>query len=188
MHIRSVSARMFLAAAIFGAAVASGPAIPRAHAAPLNDAGKCREVQNCDRACLQGVADLYYKSLAAHDSSLLPLAPDAKYSETGSVVKIGDGLWRTVSGAPSCIAWKSTILNQGGIGPVDAVAAGRQRADHRRHAAARKSGKPQSHGNRNRDGSQGRESRISGARAADCNLPRISRPRFPRPSATRAMN
>jgi hypothetical protein len=118
MHIRSVSARMFLAAAIFGAAVTSGPAIPRAHAAPLTDAENTAKY-NCDRACLQGVADLYYKSLAAHDPSLLPLAPDAKYSETGSVVKIGDGLWRTVSGAPS-YRLEIDDPQSGGIG-LDAV-------------------------------------------------------------------
>lgn len=89
---------------------------PHAHAAATDaqDAAK----YNCDRECLKGVADLYFKALEAHDPSRLPLAPDAKYSETGAVMKIGEGLWRTAGAA----SYRLEIDDpeSGGIG-LDAV-------------------------------------------------------------------
>jgi hypothetical protein len=98
---------------VLGAALA-----PHTHAAPVTDAENAAKY-NCDRACLTGVADLYFKALAAHDPSILPLAPDARYSETDSVVKIGDGLWRTVSGTPT-YRLEIDDPQSGGIG-LDAV-------------------------------------------------------------------
>ncbi len=73
---------------------------------------------NCDRECLKGIADLYFKALEGHNPSLLPLAPDAKYTETGSIVKIGEGLWRT-GGAPT-YRLEIDDPESGGIG-LDAV-------------------------------------------------------------------
>lgn len=72
------------------------PAPARAGATDASDAAK----YDCDRECLKAVADLYFKALEQHNPSLLPLAPNAKYTETGAPVKLGDGLWRT-AGAPS---------------------------------------------------------------------------------------
>jgi hypothetical protein len=54
----------------------------------------------CDRACLTGFMDSYFKALAAHDASQLPLLPDARYTENGQVLATSDGLWRTASGLP----------------------------------------------------------------------------------------
>jgi hypothetical protein len=73
---------------------------------------------NCDRACLKGIADLYFQALAQHNPALLPLAPNAKYTETGAVVKIGDGLWRTAGP----VGYRLEIYDpeSGGIG-LDAV-------------------------------------------------------------------
>jgi hypothetical protein len=87
---------------------------PIARATDATDAAKF----NCDRICLKGIADLYYQALAQHDSSLLPLAPNAKYTETGAVVKIGDGLWRTAG----AVGYRLEIYDPetGGIG-LDAV-------------------------------------------------------------------
>ncbi|HTQ36972.1 MAG TPA: hypothetical protein VMH77_08035 [Steroidobacteraceae bacterium] len=39
-------------------------------------------------------------ALAAHDPSRLPLAPDVKYTETGIVKRIGEGLWKTAQSLP----------------------------------------------------------------------------------------
>jgi hypothetical protein len=85
-----------------------------AGATDASDAAK----YNCDRECLKGVADLYFKALEQHNASLLPLAPNAKYTETGAPVKLGDGLWRT-AGAPR---YRLEIYDPetGGIG-LDAV-------------------------------------------------------------------
>ncbi len=54
----------------------------------------------CDRACLAKIADSYFAALAAHDPSKLPLAPNVKYTETGVVKKLGQGLWTTAAGLP----------------------------------------------------------------------------------------
>jgi len=91
-----------------------GAAAPRAQATDASDAAK----YNCDRECLKGITNLYFQALAQHDPSLLPLAPDAKYSETGAVMKLGDGLWRS-AGPPS---YRLEIYDSetGGIG-LDAV-------------------------------------------------------------------
>ena len=52
----------------------------------------------CDRACLEGFLDTYLKALAAHAPSSLPLTRDARYTENGATLKLGDGLWATIDG------------------------------------------------------------------------------------------
>jgi hypothetical protein len=49
----------------------------------------------CSREALRARVDAYYTALAAHDPTLLPLAEDAKYTENGATVPIGEGLWKT---------------------------------------------------------------------------------------------
>jgi hypothetical protein len=53
--------------------------------------------QNCDRACLEGFVDLYWSALVAHDPDRLPLTPEARYTENGQTLQLGDGIW----GVPS---------------------------------------------------------------------------------------
>lgn len=55
---------------------------------------------NCDRACLAQHADAYFEALAARDPSRLPLSRDVKYTETGIVKPIGEGLWKTAESLP----------------------------------------------------------------------------------------
>ncbi len=50
----------------------------------------------CDRACLQGVAETYLSAMLAHDPGKAPLARDARYTENGVELRLPDGLWRTV--------------------------------------------------------------------------------------------
>ncbi len=73
---------------------------------------------NCDRACLQQISDRYFAALAQHDPSMAPFAPNVRYSETGKVLKIGEGLWQH-AGAPT---YRLEIFDPetGGIG-IDAV-------------------------------------------------------------------
>ena len=45
---------------------------------------------DCDRACLEGLVNLYLQALAAKDP---PLTPNARYTENGIELKLGDGMW-----------------------------------------------------------------------------------------------
>jgi hypothetical protein len=50
----------------------------------------------CGRACLEGFIDQYLRALVAHDPAGLPVVRDVKFTENGSTLKLGDGLWGTV--------------------------------------------------------------------------------------------
>ncbi len=47
----------------------------------------------CDRACLEDFVDQYLDALVAHDSSRLPLAPNALYTENGQALAMNDAMW-----------------------------------------------------------------------------------------------
>jgi hypothetical protein len=53
---------------------------------------------SCDRQCLYGFLDQYLAALKAKDPSRLPLARGFHYSENNVMMKIGDGVWGTVTG------------------------------------------------------------------------------------------
>jgi hypothetical protein len=53
---------------------------------------------SCDRECLTGLGDKYLAALVAHDPSQLPVTDDFRFTENGVALKLGDGLWRTVTG------------------------------------------------------------------------------------------
>ncbi len=55
----------------------------------------------CDRACLNAIAEQYLAAMLAHDPSKAPLAPGARYTETGVELPLPDGLWRTVQSVGS---------------------------------------------------------------------------------------
>jgi hypothetical protein len=50
---------------------------------------------DCDRVCLEGIAESYITALVAHDPAKAPLAADARYTENGVELALPDGLWRT---------------------------------------------------------------------------------------------
>jgi hypothetical protein len=52
---------------------------------------------DCDRACLKGLITKYVDAMLAHDSSRLPLAAGVRFSEDSQDLKIGEGLWKTVT-------------------------------------------------------------------------------------------
>src|SRR5579863_5570122 len=52
---------------------------------------------DCDRACLEGLADQYLNAVVAHDPKTLPLAQDVKYTEQDQVMDVGDGFWGTAT-------------------------------------------------------------------------------------------
>lgn len=51
---------------------------------------------SCDRACLQRVGETYLQALAAKDPKRLSLSAEARFTENGSELKLGDGLWGTI--------------------------------------------------------------------------------------------
>lgn len=53
---------------------------------------------DCDRACLQGLAEQFIAALLAHDPSKVPLAKGARYSENSVPLPIPDGFWKNASG------------------------------------------------------------------------------------------
>ena len=53
---------------------------------------------DCDRACLQTMITKYVDAMVAHAPSRLPLAAKARFTEDSHELKLGDGLWKTVTG------------------------------------------------------------------------------------------
>ena len=51
--------------------------------------------QSCDRQCLEGFVDRYLDALLAHDPGSVPIAANARYTENGQRLALGDGLWRS---------------------------------------------------------------------------------------------
>jgi hypothetical protein len=54
--------------------------------------------QSCDRACLAGLVTQYVDALAARNPSKLPLAANVRYTEDSAELKLGEGVWKTVTG------------------------------------------------------------------------------------------
>jgi hypothetical protein len=51
----------------------------------------------CDRACLEGYIDKVLAAMIAHNPNQLMLARDVYYTENGVQLRLGDGIWRTLS-------------------------------------------------------------------------------------------
>jgi len=51
----------------------------------------------CARDCLIGFAERYLEAMGQHDPSRAPFAPNVRFTENGSELRLPDGLWRTVS-------------------------------------------------------------------------------------------
>ena len=55
------------------------------------------QAADCDRACLQSMITQYVDAMVAHDLSRLPLAANVRFTEDSQELKLGDGLWKTVT-------------------------------------------------------------------------------------------
>jgi hypothetical protein len=53
---------------------------------------------DCDRACLQGLAEQFIAALTSHDLSKVPLAKGVRYSENSVPLPIPDGFWKNATG------------------------------------------------------------------------------------------
>jgi hypothetical protein len=78
------------------AAGADGRRLIDGRAEPPAGSGRAGDPATAVRAVLD--------ALRTHDASALPLAPTARYNENGQHLAIGDGLWRTLSGAAPDVA------------------------------------------------------------------------------------
>ena len=65
--------------------------------AQANAKGKGKQTA-CDRPCLEAYVDRYLDAMAAHDPAKAPFARDARFTENGQRLELGDGLWNTMSG------------------------------------------------------------------------------------------
>ena len=52
----------------------------------------------CDRACLEQFADRFLEALTSRQPSRAPMAPNVRFTENGSHLAIGDGVWSTADG------------------------------------------------------------------------------------------
>jgi hypothetical protein len=52
---------------------------------------------DCDRACLQNMITRYLDAMVAHDLSQLPAASKVRFTEDSREIRIGEGLWKTVT-------------------------------------------------------------------------------------------
>lgn len=94
--------RLFLLAGALavGAVPVLGQAAPAAPArAPTAPARAPAQVAPapCDRECLRGFVTQYLDALVAHRPETLPVAANLKFTEDGSGMKLGDGLWKTAT-------------------------------------------------------------------------------------------
>jgi hypothetical protein len=55
------------------------------------------QAADCDRACLKGMITKYVDAMVAHDPSRLPLATAVRFTEDSQDLKLGEGLWKTVT-------------------------------------------------------------------------------------------
>lgn len=63
----------------------------------LTLAGAAGAQPPCDRACLTGFVDDYFAALTAHEPGGLPLADDAKITNNGRLVDLGDAFWEAAA-------------------------------------------------------------------------------------------
>jgi hypothetical protein len=52
----------------------------------------------CNRECLSGFISKYLDAMLSHNPGLLPRSADVKFTEDSEVMKLGEGLWKSVSG------------------------------------------------------------------------------------------
>ncbi|MEO6339474.1 MAG: hypothetical protein ABIO39_05520 [Caulobacteraceae bacterium] len=53
---------------------------------------------SCDRACLTGVLTAYLNAMVAHKVTSAPVATNVRFTEDTQDMKLGDGLWKTITG------------------------------------------------------------------------------------------
>lgn len=83
--------------ACFAVVLSAAMLSPVSHARNRATRADAAASSSCDRQCLYGYLDQYLKALAAHKPAGLPLAANYKFSENDVFLKVGDGLWNTIT-------------------------------------------------------------------------------------------
>jgi hypothetical protein len=79
---------------------------------------------DCDRACLEGMAESYIGGLSRRDPSRVPFAAHVRFTENNVEMPVGEGLWATVTAVPTAgmlaadtqtggVAWFGHALEHG---------------------------------------------------------------------------
>jgi len=114
-------------AAVFSAAallLALGALLPRPAAAQAYGERSAVNEPHCLRACLIGFARRYMDALVHHDPARVRFAKDVRFTENDVLLKIGEGVWGSISSASSNallaadpdtgnVAWLGTIEENG---------------------------------------------------------------------------
>ncbi len=66
--------------------------------AALGGAPSWAQQEECDRACLEALVDRYLDAMIDNDVDAVPFAADARFTEHGQQLELGDGLWNTMKG------------------------------------------------------------------------------------------
>lgn len=90
--------KILLSASVFVAIAALSGALVCSSRAGAPNAPQSALAPSCDRQCLYGFLDQYLTALKVKDPSRLPLAKNFRYSENNVEMKIGDGVWGTITG------------------------------------------------------------------------------------------
>jgi hypothetical protein len=95
MKMSSTGQVAMAACMLLMATLASGatPAPARASAPLPSNVG----TGDCDRDCLQGLAEKFLAALVAHDPGKVPLAKGVRYSENSVPLPIPDGFWKNAT-------------------------------------------------------------------------------------------
>src|SRR5215813_4431344 len=63
----------------------------------MSGSGSLFAAVDCDRACLRTTLDQYLTAVTKHDPSAAPLFIGFRQTENATVVKLGSGVWKTVT-------------------------------------------------------------------------------------------
>lgn len=66
-------------------------------AAGLGGVSRAASSPACDRECLAGFVTRYLDAMLAHKPEALPLASNARFTEDCKEMKLGEGLWKSIS-------------------------------------------------------------------------------------------
>jgi hypothetical protein len=75
----------------------SSPTRCAAVAALVLLSGSAAQAAECDRDCLRGMITKYVEAIVAHTPQSLPLAEHVRFTEDSRELKLGDGVWKTVT-------------------------------------------------------------------------------------------
>ena len=65
----------------------------------LSPVAQAQDSAKCDRACLEGWVDKYFKAVIDDKPSEVPLSVNVRFTEDGQQLPIGEGLWKSMKAA-----------------------------------------------------------------------------------------